>query len=111
MRLQASNTSGLVLSARTQAVPRARRQGKGNAMSAKTRFVACSATLIAVSIFSSGALAADLTCSSPTLIDTPATFDNVSVENGCVLTVNALLTVNANMTIRSGGVVTHTAGL
>src|SRR5438094_974680 len=51
--------------------------------------------------------AADLNCSTPTSISTPTTYDNVTVQNGCVLTVDATLTVNNNMTIQSGGVVTH----
>ena len=55
--------------------------------------------------------AADLICNSATTISTPTTHDNVTVQSGCVLSVDALLTVTVNMTIEPGGVVTHSPRL
>ncbi len=44
-------------------------------------------------------------------ITVPTAYDNVFVNSGCVLTVDALLTVSGSLTIQTGGVVTHSVGL
>ncbi len=53
------------------------------------------------------AYAQDLIVTGPFTISTDITYDNVVVQSGGVLTVDAVLTVTNDMTIASGGVVTH----
>jgi len=52
-----------------------------------------------------GLQAADLVCYTRTTISSPITYDNVTVQRGCVLTVDAALPVNLDMDIESGGLV------
>ncbi|MCB9284728.1 MAG: hypothetical protein H6563_11685 [Lewinellaceae bacterium] len=51
--------------------------------------------------------AQDLIVNTAVTIGADVTYDNVVVQNGGTLTVNAILTVNDDMVIESGGVVTH----
>jgi len=59
----------------------------------------------------SGVMAADLFVSGPVTISVDTTFDSIIVQNGGVLTADALVNVIENMHIESGGVVTHSQRL
>ena len=58
-------------------------------MTAPRRLFLSLATLAgALSTLSTPILATDLNCSTEQTISSPATFDNVVVQNGCILTVD-----------------------
>jgi hypothetical protein len=72
----------------------------------KSIFISC---LLVVQFFSWNTLfSQDLVVSDAQTISGTVTYENVTVQDGGVLTVDGVLNVNQDMVVESGGIVTHT---